>query len=368
MALEGSIKDFALIEIFQLISLQKKTGILTAQNGEDRVTINFEKGQIVYATINRKNEGEKIGKLLVYAEKIKEEDLKEAINIQKETGEKLGKILVSRGYIDMEDLMNVLQVQVKDVIFQILKWKEGWYRFERKTVEIEEETIPIPTDAVLMEGARMLDEWPEIESIIPSDDMVFSQSFKADDAGLLFSTLNEDEIYVFNLIDSKRTVRDIINSTRFSEFEAYKILATLLLSGLISVSSPLSRETTLQEESKDRTIWWNFFQGSIPVLILSIVFLFIPLTEIMGIRHISTVSRTIDRLDSYKNISRIEEAIDFYFVNNQHLPENLQVLVKGGYIPEYMLYDPLSGKIFPYKVVEPLRPDGYILPSKESNL
>ena len=44
MALEGTIKDFGLPDIFQLIGLQRKTGLLTLTNEKDEesVIITFE--------------------------------------------------------------------------------------------------------------------------------------------------------------------------------------------------------------------------------------------------------------------------------------------------------------------------------------
>ena len=40
MALEGTLKDFSLADIFQLIGLQRKTGILTLQSElEDRKSV-----------------------------------------------------------------------------------------------------------------------------------------------------------------------------------------------------------------------------------------------------------------------------------------------------------------------------------------
>src|SRR3990172_5296941 len=50
MSLEGSIKDFGLADIFQLITLQKKSGIMTVTRGDESTTIHFDSGQIVYAT------------------------------------------------------------------------------------------------------------------------------------------------------------------------------------------------------------------------------------------------------------------------------------------------------------------------------
>ena len=39
MALEGTIKDFGLPDIFQLIGLQRKTGTLTLQSDKEEVTV-----------------------------------------------------------------------------------------------------------------------------------------------------------------------------------------------------------------------------------------------------------------------------------------------------------------------------------------
>ena len=45
MALEGTIKDFGLPDIFQLIGLQRKTGLLTLKHDQDQVTVYFENGR-----------------------------------------------------------------------------------------------------------------------------------------------------------------------------------------------------------------------------------------------------------------------------------------------------------------------------------
>ena len=49
MALQGTLKDFALPDILQLIGIQRKTGILTMENDEDTVTVQFVQGNVVGA-------------------------------------------------------------------------------------------------------------------------------------------------------------------------------------------------------------------------------------------------------------------------------------------------------------------------------
>src|SRR3989338_8612912 len=212
MALEGSIKDFGLADIFQLISLQKKTGMLNIHNKEITATVTFDKGQISYAAVeDKKGEIEKIGRLLIGAGKLKEKEIDEAIQIQGKTGERIGKILIDSGCISREDLKEYLSIQIKDVIFLMLRWSDGWYRFDSQEIEHnKEEQILIPTDFILMECTRMLDEWPYIESIIPSDDIIFSQSLEGEDAGALFSSLSPGELTIFNLINGERDVKEMV--------------------------------------------------------------------------------------------------------------------------------------------------------------
>jgi hypothetical protein len=47
MALEGTLRDFSLADIFQLIGLQRKTGVLTLRGTEDVVIISFQEGRVV---------------------------------------------------------------------------------------------------------------------------------------------------------------------------------------------------------------------------------------------------------------------------------------------------------------------------------
>ena len=42
MALSGTLKDFALPDIFQLIGMQRKTGLLTLESDRETVSVVFE--------------------------------------------------------------------------------------------------------------------------------------------------------------------------------------------------------------------------------------------------------------------------------------------------------------------------------------
>lgn len=342
MALEGTIKEFGLADILQLISLQKKGGVLSVHQTGMSATITFYKGQIVYAVSSRREETEKVGRLLITAGKLTEKEVNEALRLQEKTGDRIGKILVTSGWISKEDLQEALQTQIKDVVFQILRWKEGGYRFDMQDVEYDKEyETPVPTDFVLMEGIRMLDEWPYIEGIIPSDTIIFSQCYKSEETERLFSSLSTNEIEVFNLINGQRDIKEIVGLTQFSEFEAYKILATLQVSGLISNTSSSTRvmEVTAGKKEEKRRLWIAV-QIAILSFTVSFILIWMPVKEMMRINEILATSEMLRIRNAQKELADIHRAIHYYFLIHGELPDSLEILHSEQYLRSGGITDP----------------------------
>ena len=105
MALEGSISDFGLADIFQLISLQRKAGELVLTNKEISITVLFDNGMIVGAETTNREDKEKIGRILVRANKITEKQLKELLKSQKKQNRKLGFVLLD-GFLNFGQRLN----------------------------------------------------------------------------------------------------------------------------------------------------------------------------------------------------------------------------------------------------------------------
>src|SRR5437870_3357732 len=112
MALEGTLKDFSLADIFQLIGLQRKTGVLTLRSKDDTVTVTFLDGKVVGAdSLNRRLEN-RLGAVLMRTGTINQEQLNRALEIQKETLQRLGFILTHYGIISVQKLKEALQLQI----------------------------------------------------------------------------------------------------------------------------------------------------------------------------------------------------------------------------------------------------------------
>ena len=81
MALVGTIKDFGLADILQLIGLQRKTGLLTLEHDTDMVTVKFLEGAVVGADTSTRNLEDLLGSVLVRTGRITQAQLRESLQI-----------------------------------------------------------------------------------------------------------------------------------------------------------------------------------------------------------------------------------------------------------------------------------------------
>ncbi len=253
MALEGSLKDFGLADIFQLICVQKKTGILKMKNSTQEAQVLFEKGLVVTADSSNLEGMKKIGNALLRSGRISEDQLKLALTTQRKTNEKLGVILVEMGAVVKEDMIKALGLQVKEAVFSLFQWKEGFYSFEPSEVSYQSDYwLPINTEFLIMEGVRRIDEWPYIKKKIPNLGLVFEKVKEMEDKVKIAKSeedsldnmfgepnkeeglqITQEEMDVYTLIDGQQDVRQLIDSTRIGDFETCKAVSNLLAAGLI---------------------------------------------------------------------------------------------------------------------------------------
>jgi hypothetical protein len=249
MAFKGTLKEFKVPDILQLISLQKKTGILTFTTGDAFITLIFQYGMIVGVDAFPKKLEMRVGSVLVKQDFISEEMLQRALDIQKRTNQKIGEILVAMGLIEKETIVESLKTQAVEIVLSLFNWKGGEYNF--KVMEVLDESMkivtPIPTDNIIMEGVQMLDEWPQIKGLIPDDTMIFEPA-PVDSASIeivgeyedvpeeeeedkIF--LTETETNLLKYINGQNTVRYLVELGIFTEYKVYKGLYSLLRKTII---------------------------------------------------------------------------------------------------------------------------------------
>ncbi len=230
MPIRGTIEKGGIIDIIQMIALGMKTGVLNVTDNIHLGAIYFENGKIVYCSIVNKEE--KIGDKLVKQEIITEKQLKEALAIQKEYPDKrIGDILLSKGYITQDLLEKALIDQIEDSLFTILTWKEGKFNFEPNIKPIDTGVlISMDVNRILLKEGKRIDEWSIIEQYIPSFDTIPEKV-----EGNKINILVEEERAVFNLIDGRHSIEDIIEKTTLPRFTVAKIIMRFIKQGYITI-------------------------------------------------------------------------------------------------------------------------------------
>jgi hypothetical protein len=154
MAVEGTLDLFKLPEILQLISQQKKTGILTVQGQQDIVAISFLNGRIVAADALNQTLEDGLSQILLKEGILSAPDLGRAAAEHQASGGRLVDLLVERRYIERSQLLEALRLQTYRLLEQLLRWSQGDFKFySGDEVSFEDGFVPISVEELLINSA-----------------------------------------------------------------------------------------------------------------------------------------------------------------------------------------------------------------------
>jgi tetratricopeptide (TPR) repeat protein len=242
--IEGPLRELSIHDVFQLLDLARKTGILRVdselrQNGG---TVYFDHGAVIGAEI--RSNPHQLGGLLLRAGKLSESDLARVRDMQS-IGDRrrLGDILVDLGAITRRELDRQVRAQVEEVIFELMGWSEGYFSFSEAPLDDvpTQATVRIPTGALLMEAARRIDEWSRIESKVPHLGVVPRLVLPDGDSGPM--DLLPTEWALLATVDGLRDVRKLAEMTARSEFDVARSLFGLATAGIIALDDPRNAPT-----------------------------------------------------------------------------------------------------------------------------
>ena len=184
MSLQGNLVDFDLTDVLQLIHLGKKNGALEIETEGDRGEIYFENGKVLFA----------------------------------KTKTKMG----------------------EDSIHQILRWSEGKFLFSPEK-HAPERKMDIPIQNLILDAAKQIDEWKRLEKLIPSVEMLvdFVEDPEVSSEEI---SLSPEEWKILSLITGEKSIRDIAQLAKMTEFNTAKIFYGLVSSGLVQLKEPPKKE------------------------------------------------------------------------------------------------------------------------------
>ncbi|MCU0700688.1 MAG: DUF4388 domain-containing protein [Myxococcaceae bacterium] len=360
MALKGTLKDFGIADILQLIGQQQKTGILSLTNKGESVNVSFKDGNIVRAESTSRNRKDLIGTMLVAANLITESQLEFALETQKRTLQRLGDVLVGQGSIGAEKFKSMVALQTSETLYKLFSWKSGTYAFEVHEIEVDGAFPPLRAESVLMEGFRRVDEWPVVKKRITSDAMTFEKvkelpppALEKDDFDSAlddafaeekkeinkgeFQSVGDNERRVYELIGPGRTVSRIIELSMLGEFETSKALCNLInLEYARGVAASGEAEAS-GKPSRLKSALQALGRISVSMLVVGALLVVFTRVDFGAFRLGSSGGTTYtdpaaQRFAAVTQMSRLTTALEVYRLEKGQLPDSLGQLVEAGIV------------------------------------
>ncbi len=186
MALTGSLSEVEAPDVVQLISLSRKTGVLSITDEFERCRLYFRQGELVHATSG-----------------------------------------VLSG---------------NEAAFHVLAKKQGDFAFEPAPVDCPT-TVTLEGESLILEGMRRLDHWERLRTELPVPDSIVRR------VPGIQAKLTAHESQVLPLADGARTIETVAQESGLPEMEAYETLLSLLRKGVVqavAAQAPPSAEPAFE--------------------------------------------------------------------------------------------------------------------------
>jgi hypothetical protein len=133
-----------------------------------------------------------------------------------------------RGQVSLQD-GNAVQAQAGPVdgekaLFRLLSWEEGSFAFDPGRQEATA-SITAPTRALLLEGARHVDEWSRARNKLPSLDAQIRLRVKSGDLPNVVQPLTQEVLLLLEIYDR---VGDVVDHCTYPDYQVLRTLHTLI--------------------------------------------------------------------------------------------------------------------------------------------
>ncbi|MDP1826194.1 MAG: DUF4388 domain-containing protein [Archangium sp.] len=232
VVLAGDCGAFHLADLIAFLGQSRWTGVLrvTAPSGERSLLL--KDGDVRSAASD--SSGDRIGEVMVRLGYVSRVALEKVL--AESPPSRIGKALVERGLIKAHDLYKCLNEQISEIFHGIMLSKDG--AFALIDQEIDEKALThnlsLSMNGLLMDSIRKIDELAQFRKRIPHGRMYVLPRKPAEEE------LEPEEAAVFAQVDGRRTVIEVGQLARFSEFDATRIVHHLMEMGLVKVVEALA--------------------------------------------------------------------------------------------------------------------------------
>jgi hypothetical protein len=216
-------------------------------SGDVERSIYLLRGDVVWASSTAPED--QIGEFLVRRGRITRTQLAQVTQV---TPTRVGRACVERGFIPAHELWKMVQDQLREVFDKLLACERGMWSFSRVSEEaLSESQVSMPTQGLLMDAVRKLDEMRLYREVIRSTAAVVRRiDLPADASGGAAARLSKMEPgerdmaqVVYAALPARATIQDLMRVTGRGEYEITRLVYHLMRAGLVEVGNEESAGT-----------------------------------------------------------------------------------------------------------------------------
>ncbi len=229
----GNLRDYELSDLLIGLKRSSKTGILKITSQNIKKVIYIRDGDPIFATSNI--EDERLGEYLLKTGRITIDAYNRSVEILKKTGKRQGAILVELGYIKAHELPGLVRAQIEDMIENTFRLFEGEWEFVEGPLPTHEVImLKLSVGNIIFRGIMKIESLQYIRSRLPDLNSILIPS---QDPYHLFQDISLDvnEKNILQLIDSKRTINDILKESPLKHFDTLKLIYAFLSTKMVEV-------------------------------------------------------------------------------------------------------------------------------------
>ncbi len=229
--LTGSLKTMSLPDLLQWTGTGRKTGILSLKSGPLHKKIYFKDGAIIGSSSN--DARDYLGQFMLSEGIITERQLKDAFDLQAETKVMLGRILVKKGLVSEAKVGEILRLKAEETIYSLFLWTDADFEFhEHELPPGDQVLISIRVEDILIEGLRRYDTSKKIRQVLPHNGVLLKRTDKPLPPEIAAKKFPKR---LYDLVDGKRTLADLILEAHASEYHVCQVTSVLVQKGYVAV-------------------------------------------------------------------------------------------------------------------------------------
>ncbi len=243
--LKSSFEIMQLPDLLQWIDTASKTGACTFSSRGGTRRVFFRNGRITACTATEPHL--LLGQFLLANGMLKEDLLKTLLQIQEHTGRTLGSLILEEGLIEEQDLHRLIAAKAEETIYGLFDLSEVAFRFDPDR-EPADDSMEVNLDVhnVLLEAAKRTDELNRARQAVSSMNVVPHHTEREPDPASATSYLGNK---LYESINGRRTLAEIILLCRTSEYLACSSLLRLMEQGLIRLGEVHEPEAAAGSDS-----------------------------------------------------------------------------------------------------------------------